>query len=60
MTDLCLRALTRAWLITVLASAVLLGACATEQVWNSAAYWDDLPQAVELTGDDGWIIDGSD
>lgn len=59
MTDACLRALTRAWFVTVLASALLLGACATEHVWNSAVYWDDLPQAFELTGDDGSIIDRS-
>lgn len=53
MIDVSLLALTRAWVVTVVASAALLTAVATEQLWNSAVYWRGLPQALELIGDEG-------
>jgi hypothetical protein len=51
MIDMPLLALTRAWVVTVVASAVLLVAVGTEPIWNSAAYWRGLPKAFELVGD---------
>jgi hypothetical protein len=53
MSDVWFRALTRAWVVTVVASAALLTAVAIEQIWNSAVYWRGLPQAFELIGDEG-------
>jgi hypothetical protein len=53
MIDVPLLALTRAWVVTVVASAVLLAAVGTEPIWNSAAYWRGLPRAFELVGDEG-------
>jgi hypothetical protein len=53
MIDVSLLALTRAWVATVVASAALLTAVATEQVWNGAVYWRGLSQAFELIGDEG-------
>lgn len=53
MIEVSLLALTRAWVATVVASAALLTALATEQVWNGAVYWRGLPQAFELVADEG-------
>jgi hypothetical protein len=53
MIDVPLLALTRAWIVTVVAAAVLLLAVGTEPIWNSAAYWRGLPKAFELAGDEG-------
>ena len=53
MLDISLLALTRAWVATVVAVAVLLASFAIEQGWNSAVYWRALPQAIELSGDEG-------
>ena len=53
MIEVSLLALTRAWVVTVVASAALLTAVATEQIWNGAVYWRGLPQAFELIGDEG-------
>jgi hypothetical protein len=52
MIDVPLLALTRAWLVTVVASAALLSSLSIEQVWNSAVHWQGLPQAFELIGDE--------
>jgi len=53
MIDVTLLALTRAWLAAVVASTVLLVSFAIEQNWNSTVYWRGLPQAFELSGDEG-------
>ena len=53
MIDAALLALTRAWFVTVVASAVLLSSLSIEQVWNAAVYWRGLPQAFELISDEG-------
>ena len=57
LIDISLLALTRAWVATVVAVAVLLASFAIEQDWNSAVYWRGLPQAFELIGDAGPPID---
>jgi hypothetical protein len=40
-------ALTRAWVVTVVAWVALLTVVVTEQIWNGAVYWRGLPQACE-------------
>lgn len=45
-------ALTKAWVITVITSGVLLIALAILRVWNSAIYFQNLPQALQLIGDE--------
>jgi hypothetical protein len=51
MIDIPLSALTRAWLTTVIASAVLFAALAVAQVWNGAVYFRTLPHALQLVAD---------
>ena len=53
MIDIFVPALMRAWVVTVVASAAILTAMATEHNWNGAVYWRGLPQAFELIGDEG-------
>ncbi len=48
MTEGALRALSRAWLTTVIATALLSAALAVAPVWNSAAYLSALPGALNL------------
>jgi hypothetical protein len=45
MIEVSLLALTRAWFIAVVVSAILLMSFAIEQVWNAAVYSHGLPQA---------------
>jgi hypothetical protein len=51
MIEMSLSALTKAWLTTVIASAMLLAALAAARVWNGAVYFQTLPHALQLVGD---------
>lgn len=51
MIDMSLSALTRAWVVTTIASGLLLAALASAQVWSSAVYLHTLPHVLQLVGD---------
>jgi hypothetical protein len=51
MHELSVDALTRAWLTTVVALALLLIACVTADVWNTQVYLRSLPNALQLVAD---------
>lgn len=51
MIELSVAALARAWITTVIATALLFAALAMAQVWNSAVYLRSLPQALQLVAD---------
>ena len=51
MIDMSLSALTKAWVVTAIASGLLLAALATAQVWSSAVYLHALPHVLQLVGD---------
>jgi hypothetical protein len=53
MIETWLSALTRAWVTTVIAAALLLAAITTAPVWNTADYWRGLPQAFTFVGAGG-------
>lgn len=53
-------ALTKAWVTTVIASGLLLLALAIAQVWNSAVYFQNLPQAMAIGDGPSPIIDRLD
>ena len=46
-----LTALTKAWVTTVIASTLFCAALAIAQIWNGAAYFGALPQALSLAGE---------
>jgi hypothetical protein len=48
MNDTALRALTRAWITTLIATALLTIALAVSPVWDSAGYLNALPGALSL------------
>jgi hypothetical protein len=51
MIDITLPALTRAWLVTTIASGLLFTALAGAQIWNTDVYLRTLPYALQLVGD---------
>jgi hypothetical protein len=51
MIDMSLSALTKAWVVTTIASGLLAAALATAQVWNTAVYLHTLPHVLQLVGD---------
>jgi hypothetical protein len=51
MIDIALPALTRAWVVTMIASGLLFTALAVTQIWNTGVYVRTLPQALALAGD---------
>ncbi|HXC90935.1 MAG TPA: hypothetical protein VNV18_12295 [Stellaceae bacterium] len=51
MIDTPLSALTRAWVVTTIASGLLVAALAAAQVWNGAVYMRTLPHALQLVAD---------
>jgi hypothetical protein len=53
-------ALTKAWVTTVIASGLLLLALTITQVWNSAVYFQGLPQAMAIGDGPSPIIDRLD
>jgi hypothetical protein len=53
MIEVSLLALMRAWVVTVVASAALWMAVVIEPIWNWSVYWRELPQAFEVTSDEG-------
>jgi hypothetical protein len=48
INDKVLRALTRAWITTVIATALLSTALAAAPMWDSAGYLRALPGALSL------------
>jgi hypothetical protein len=58
--QLAFAALTKAWVTTVIASALLLLALAITQVWNSAVYFQSLPRAIAIGDGPSPIIDRLD
>jgi ABC-type arginine transport system permease subunit len=48
MNDKALQALTKAWIMTVIATALLSVALALSPVWDSAGYLSALPGALSL------------
>jgi ABC-type arginine transport system permease subunit len=48
MNDKALQALTKAWIMTVIATALLSVALAVSPVWDSAGYLRALPGALSL------------
>ena len=48
MNDKALQALTKAWIMTVIATALLSLALAVSPVWDSAGYLNALPRALSL------------
>jgi len=51
MIDLSLSALTKAWVTTMIASGLLLGALAVAQLCTNEVYLQNLRRAVQLTGE---------
>ncbi len=51
MINLSVAALTRAWLVAVIASLLLWLGCAVTQVWNSQVYFANLQRALQLVAD---------
>jgi len=51
MTETTLTALTKAWVTTVIASALFCTTLAIAQIWNGAVYLGALPQALSLAGE---------
>ena len=51
MVDVSLLAVTKAWVVTTIASGLLFAALAVAQVWSSAVYLQTLPSALQLVGD---------
>ena len=48
INEKALRALTRAWITTVVATLLLSAALAVTPVWDSAGYLNALPGALSL------------
>jgi hypothetical protein len=48
MNDKALQALTKAWIMTVIATALLSVALAVSPVWGGAGYLSALPGALSL------------
>jgi hypothetical protein len=48
MNDRILRALTKTWIMTVIATALLSIALAVSPVWDSAGYLSALPGALSI------------
>jgi hypothetical protein len=48
MNDKALQALTKAWIMTVIATALLSVALAVSPVWDGAGYLSALPGALSL------------
>jgi len=48
INDRALRALTRAWITTVIATGLLCAALAIAPMWDSAGYLRALPGALSL------------
>jgi hypothetical protein len=48
MNDRAIQALTKAWITTLIATALLSLALAVSPVWDSAGYLNALPGALSL------------
>ena len=48
INDTALKALTKAWITTVIATALLSAALAVSPVWDSAGYLSALPGALSV------------
>jgi ABC-type arginine transport system permease subunit len=48
MNDRAIQALTKAWITTLIATALLSAALAVSPVWDSASYLNALPGALSL------------
>jgi hypothetical protein len=48
MTDTALSAFAAAWTMTIIANSMLLAALAISRVWDSAIYFRELQQVLNL------------